>query len=73
MNYMDQQPALHVACAVLEQRSGCGIFVPEDNFRLPMRGIFHQNGIITVSGPAGVGIELDWGGSAPNAYLGIYA
>lgn len=59
MNYMDIA-TLHVACAV-RNSEWFEYFVPEDNFRLPMKGDLPiHNGVITVPDKPGVGAELDW-------------
>lgn len=59
MNYMDMAN-LQVSCAI----SNCRYFeyfVPEDNYRLPMKGDLPiKNGIITVPEKPGIGAELDW-------------
>ena len=59
MNYMDIAN-LHVACAI-RNTEYFEYFVPEDNFRLPMKGDMPiENGVITVPNKPGVGVELDW-------------
>ena len=60
MNYMDMAN-LHVSCAI----KNCEFFeyfVPEDNYRLPMKGDLpiDGDGIIHVPDKPGVGVELDW-------------
>ena len=60
MNYMDLVNH-HVSCA----KPNCRYFeyfVPEDNYRLPMKGDLpiDENGIIHVPNGPGVGVELDW-------------
>lgn len=60
MNYMDLVN-LHVSCAI----SNCDYFeyfVPEDDFRFPMKGDLpiDAEGMITVPDGIGVGAELDW-------------
>ena len=60
MNYMDLVN-LHVSCAI----KNCEFFeyfVPEDNYRLPMKGDLpiDSEGIIHVPNKPGVGVELDW-------------
>ena len=60
MNYMDMVN-LHVSCAI----KNCEFFeyfVPEDNYRLPMKGDlpFDSEGLIDVPNAPGVGAELDW-------------
>lgn len=60
MNYMDLVN-LHVSCAI-RNCEYFEYFVPEDNFRFPMKGDLpiNENGIITVPESPGVGAELDW-------------
>ena len=60
MNYMDIVN-LHVSCAI-KNCEYFEYFVPEDNYRLPMKGDLpiDENGIIHVPNGPGVGVELDW-------------
>ena len=60
MNYMDMVN-LHVSCAI-KNCQYFEYFVPEDNYRLPMKGDLpiDGNGIIHVPNAPGVGAELDW-------------
>ena len=60
MNYMDMAN-LHVSCAI-KNCEYFEYFVPEDNYRLPMKGDLpiDENGIIHVPDKPGVGVELDW-------------
>ncbi len=59
MNYMDIVN-VHVSCAI-RNCEYFEYFVPEDNYRLPMKGNLPiKDGIITVPEQPGVGVELDW-------------
>ncbi len=60
MNYMDIVN-LHVSCAI-RNCEYFEYFVPEDNYRLPMKGDLpiDERGIITVPEQPGVGVSLDW-------------
>ena len=60
MNYMDIAN-LHVSCAIKNCKY-FEYFVPEDNYRLPMKGDLpiDADGIIHVPNKPGVGVELDW-------------
>ncbi|MEY8351831.1 enolase C-terminal domain-like protein [Lachnospiraceae bacterium 54-53] len=60
MNYMDLVN-LHVSCAIRNCRY-FEYFVPEEDFRFPMKGMLpiDENGFITVPEGPGVGAELDW-------------
>lgn len=59
MNYMDMAN-LEVSCAVRNCK-WFEYFVPEDNYRLPMKGNLPiRNGVITVPETPGVGAEIDW-------------
>ncbi len=60
MNYMDMAN-LHVSCAI-KNCEYFEYFVPEDNYRFPMKGDLpiDENGIIHVPDKPGVGAELDW-------------
>ena len=60
MNYMDMAN-LHVSCAI-KNCEYFEYFVPEDNYRFPMKGDLpiDGNGIIHVPDKPGVGAELDW-------------
>ena len=60
MNYMDMVN-LHVSCAI-KNCQYFEYFVPEDNYRLPMKGDLpiDGDGIIHVPNAPGVGAELDW-------------
>ena len=51
---------VHVSCAI-RNCEYFEYFVPEDNYRLPMKGNLPiHNGIITVPETPGIGAELDW-------------
>jgi L-alanine-DL-glutamate epimerase-like enolase superfamily enzyme len=60
MNYMDLVN-LHVSCAI-RNCEYFEYFVPEDNFRFPMKGDLpiDAQGNITVSELPGIGADLDW-------------
>ena len=59
MNYMDLVN-VHVSCAI-RNCEYFEYFVPEDSYRLPMKGDLPiQDGIITVPDTPGVGADLDW-------------
>lgn len=60
MNYMDLVN-LHVSCAV-KNCEYFEYFVPQDNYRLPMKGDLplDEHGVIHVPEGPGVGAELDW-------------
>lgn len=59
MNYMDMVN-VHVCCAI-RNCEYFEYFVPEENYRLPMKGDLPiENGVITVPDKPGVGVELDW-------------
>jgi L-alanine-DL-glutamate epimerase-like enolase superfamily enzyme len=59
MNYMDMVN-LHVSCAVRNCKY-FEYFVPEDNFRFPMKGDLPiRDGHIYVPQTPGIGVELDW-------------
>lgn len=60
MNYMDVVN-LHVSCAI-RNCEYFEYFVPEDDFRLPMKGELpiDEEGFIHVPKGAGVGVDLDW-------------
>lgn len=60
MNYMDLVN-LHVSCAI-RNCEYYEYFVPEEDFRFPMKGNLpiDENGIITVPKTPGIGGELDW-------------
>lgn len=59
MNYMDLAN-LHVSCAI-RNCEYFEYFVPEDNYRLPMKGDLPiEDGVITVPDAPGIGAELDW-------------
>ena len=59
MNYMDLVN-VHVSCAI-RNCEYFEYFVPEDNYRLPMKGNLPiHNGVITVPEKPGIGTELDW-------------
>lgn len=60
MNYMDLVN-LHLACAIRNSEY-FEYFVPEDSFRLPMKGDLpiDSEGYIHVPEGYGVGVELDW-------------
>ena len=59
MNYMDLVN-VHVSCAI-RNCEYFEYFVPEDNYRLPMKGDLPiRDGMITVPEAPGVGAELDW-------------
>ena len=60
MNYMDLVN-LHVSCAI-KNCEYFEYFVPEDNYRLPMKGDLpvDSDGVIHVPNAPGVGAELDW-------------
>lgn len=51
----------HVSCAIKNCKY-FEYFVPEDNYRLPMKGDLpiDEYGIIHVPDKPGVGVELDW-------------
>ena len=51
---------VHVSCAI-RNCEYFEYFVPEENYRLPMKGDLPiRDGIITVPDVPGVGAELDW-------------
>lgn len=60
MNYMDMAN-LHLSCAIKNCKY-FEYFVPEDNYRLPMKGDLpiDENGFIHVPDKPGIGVELDW-------------
>jgi len=59
MNYMDLCN-LHVGCSI-KNSEFFEYFVPEDNYRLPMKGDLPiKDGIIYVPDKPGIGAELDW-------------
>ena len=60
MNFMDLVN-LHVSCAV-RNCEYFEYFVPEEDFRFPMKGLLpiDENGIIHVPKTPGIGGELDW-------------
>ena len=60
MNFMDLVN-LHVSCAV-RNCEYFEYFVPEEDFRFPMKGLLpiDENGIIHVPQTPGIGGELDW-------------
>jgi L-alanine-DL-glutamate epimerase-like enolase superfamily enzyme len=60
MNYMDMVN-LHVGCAI-KNTQYFEYFVPEEDYRLPMKGSLpiDREGYISVSDSIGVGAELDW-------------
>ena len=59
MNYMDLAN-VHASCAMRNCKY-FEYFVPEDNYRLPMKGDLPiRDGIITAPDAPGVGAELDW-------------
>ncbi len=59
MNFMDTVN-LHVSCAIRNCKY-FEYFVPEDNFRFPMKGDLPiKNGEIFVPQTPGIGAELDW-------------
>ena len=59
MNYMDTANA-HVSCAVKNCKY-FEYFVPEDNYRLPMKGDLPiKDGFITLPETPGIGAEIDW-------------
>ena len=59
MNYMDLVN-VHVSCAI-RNCEYFEYFVPEDQYRLPMKGDLPiRGGRITVPEEPGVGAELDW-------------
>ena len=60
MNYMDMAN-LHLSCAI-KNCEYFEYFVPEDNYRLPMKGDLpiDENGFIHVPDKPGIGVELDW-------------
>lgn len=60
MNYMDLVN-LHVSCSIRNCKY-FEYFVPEDDFRFPMKDwlLIDQNGIITVPKKPGIGGSLDW-------------
>ncbi len=59
MNYMDLVN-VHVSCAI-RNCEYFEYFVPEDDYRLPMKGDLPiKNGVITVPEAPGVGADLDW-------------
>ena len=59
MNYMDLAN-VHVSCSIRNCKY-FEYFVPEDNYRLPMKGDLPiRDGYIYVPDKPGVGAELDW-------------
>lgn len=60
MNYMDVAN-VHVSCAI-RNCEYFEYFVPEENYRLPMKGLLpiDADGYITVPENDGIGVELDW-------------
>lgn len=60
MNYMDIAN-LHVSCAI-RNCEWFEYFVPEEDFRFPMKGSLpiDSSGYITVPNGPGLGVELDW-------------
>ncbi|MDR2390544.1 MAG: mandelate racemase [Planctomycetota bacterium] len=60
MNYMDIAN-LHVSCSI-RNCEWFEYFVPEEDFRFPMRGLLPigGNGMITVPEKPGIGAEIDW-------------
>ncbi|MDR1533582.1 MAG: mandelate racemase [Planctomycetota bacterium] len=60
MNYMDMAN-LHVSCAI-RNCEWFEYFVPEEDFRFPMRGLLpiDADGMITVPENPGIGAEIDW-------------